>query len=85
MHIQAFFRYGMVGLPKPAKTLSILLARVPVAHYFTQPYVHSDFIAHRNIGFPFVRKQSPQCDSGQRGRISIAQIDAYLCVQDAAQ
>ena len=47
-------------LPRPAKTLSILLAGVPVAHYFTQPYIHSDFFAHGNIGFPFVRKQSPQ-------------------------
>jgi hypothetical protein len=43
-------------LPRPVKTILILLAGVPFAHYFTHPYIHSDFFEHGNFAFPMIRK-----------------------------
>lgn len=43
-------------LPKPVKTLLVLMTAIPVAHWFLDEYVANDFFGDFIVGYPLIVK-----------------------------
>ena len=52
----AVIRFLQNNFPKPVRTALVLLTVIPVAHLFTDEYVHNCFYSDISMGFPRIVK-----------------------------
>ncbi len=50
----AIVTYLATKLPLLARTVLIIAMGIPVAHFFTEPYVRSDYFRHGQMGLPMI-------------------------------